>query len=203
VGNQLRPFLDDASASELAYPARADRPWKYIVLHHSAHEAGSYDEIDREHRKVLGYDGCGYHFVIGNGTGSDDGQIEIAQRWVNQKHGVHCRNARSSEIDEYGIGICLVGDFEQQDPTPKQLAAARALISYLSQRYNIADDHVETHAHLASTPTVCPGSHFPTASALLGPDRPTGVSTGTARLEIRRKPMPTSWRMTRRSKANF
>ena len=80
---------------ELFYPNKADRPWRYIVLHHSASTAGNYDEIDREHRKLLGYEGCGYHFVIGNGNGSGDGQIEVAQRWNNQKQGVHCRNARS------------------------------------------------------------------------------------------------------------
>ncbi len=95
VIEQLRPFVDEASANELVYPNKADRPWRYIVLHHSAAPEGSYDQIDREHRKILGFDGCGYHFVIGNGTGSDDGQIEIAQRWTNQKQGIHCRNARA------------------------------------------------------------------------------------------------------------
>ena len=132
------------------------------MLHHSASTAGNYDEIDREHRKLLGFDGCGYHFVIGNGTGSGDGQIEVAQRWTNQKQGVHCRNARSHDVDEYGIGICLVGDLDQQPPTPRQVAASQALVNYLSQRYRIDPARVTTHAHLASTPTVCPGKFFPT-----------------------------------------
>jgi N-acetyl-anhydromuramyl-L-alanine amidase AmpD len=166
VSEQLRPFVDDASASELIYPNKADRPWRYIVLHHSAASEGNYDQIDREHRKILGFDGCGYHFVIGNGTGSDDGQIEIAQRWINQKQGVHCRNARTHDVDEYGIGICLVGDFDQQPPTPRQVAAAKALVAYLSQRYRIAQSRVTTHVQLAATPTVCPGKYFPTESIL-------------------------------------
>lgn len=161
---RLRPYLDDISANEIAYPSKADRPWKYIVLHHSAAQEGCYDQIDREHRKVLGFDGCGYHFVIGNGTGSGDGQIEVAMRWNNQKQGVHCRNAKTHEADEYGVGICLVGDFDQQPPTPRQVAAASALVAYLSQRYQIAPDRVTTHAHLAATPTVCPGKYFPSRS---------------------------------------
>ncbi len=131
------------------------------MLHHSAAQEGGYDQIDREHRKILGFDGCGYHFVIGNGTGSGDGQIEVAMRWDNQKQGVHCRNAKTHDADEYGIGICLVGDFDQQPPTPRQVAAAQALISYLSQRYKISPSRVTTHAHLAATPTVCPGKYFP------------------------------------------
>ena len=114
----LNPYFGESGSNELFYPSKADRPWKYIVLHHSANTTGSYDQIDREHRKVLGYDGCGYHFVIGNGTGSADGQIEVAQRWVNQKHGVHCRNAKNAEVDEYGIGICFVGDLDKEPPRP-------------------------------------------------------------------------------------
>ena len=69
VQERLRAYLGESGGNELFYPNKADRPWKYIVLHHSAHPSGSYDQIDGEHRKVLGYDGCGYHFVIGNGNG--------------------------------------------------------------------------------------------------------------------------------------
>ena len=158
---RLAPYIAGSGAKELFYPNKADRPWRYIVVHHSASTAGNYDEIDREHRKLLGYDGCGYHFVIGNGNGSGDGQIEVAQRWNAQKQGVHCRNARSNDVDEYGIGICLVGDLDQQPPTQRQVAATRALISYLSGRYRIEPARISTHAHLAATPTACPGKFFP------------------------------------------
>lgn len=160
---RLEPYIAGSGAKELFYPSKADRPWRYIVLHHSASTSGSYDEIDREHRKLLGFDGCGYHFVIGNGNGSSDGQIEVAQRWNHQKQGVHCRNARSHDVDEYGIGICLVGDLDQQPPTPRQVAATRALVAYLSRRYQIEPARVTTHAHLAATPEACPGKYFPSA----------------------------------------
>jgi N-acetyl-anhydromuramyl-L-alanine amidase AmpD len=125
------------------------------------------DEIDHEHRKVLGWEGCGYHFVIGNGTGSPDGQIEVAQRWSNQKHGVHCRDGKTSEVNEYGVGICLVGDLDGAAPTPRQIEAAKALVDYLGDRYQIPDERIGTHATLASSPTACPGKHFPT-QAILG-----------------------------------
>jgi hypothetical protein len=195
----LRPYLDNATASELLFPARADRPWKYIVLHHSAHAQGNYEEIDREHRKVLGYEGCGYHFVIGNGTGSGDGEIQVAQRWINQKNGVHCRNAKSSDIDEYGIGICLIGDFEQDKPTARQIAATKALVAYLSGRYKIAEPKIETHAHLAATPTVCPGKFFPDDMLLA---EPKAVKPNTVGVD-RRPPVPTSWKAVRRAKSTY
>jgi hypothetical protein len=167
LNERLRPYVDDSTANDLMYPNKVDRPWRYIVLHHSASASGNYDQIDAEHRKILGINGCGYHFVIGNGTGSRDGQIEVSQRWINQKQGAHTRNARTHDADEYGIGICLVGDFDQQPPSAKQIAATKALIDYLNKRYNIAPAGLRTHAHLAATKTVCPGKFFPSEAMLM------------------------------------
>ena len=161
---RVAPFVNDPG--DLFLPPKADRPWKYIVLHHSANPEGSYDQIDREHRKVLGWEGCGYHFIIGNGTGSPDGQIEVARRWSEQKHGVHSRNGKHPDVNEYGIGICLVGDLDEAPPTPRQIAAAKALIGYLGTRYAVPADHIGTHADLAAGPTACPGKYFPTRTVL-------------------------------------
>ena len=111
VRDQVRPFVADED--DLFQPPKADRPWKYVVLHHSASPEGSYNSIDKEHRNRLGWDGCGYHFIIGNGTESPDGQIEVSQRWRNQKLGVHCRDGKNPDINEYGIGICIVGDLDK------------------------------------------------------------------------------------------
>jgi hypothetical protein len=160
----VRQYVNDPD--DLFSPPKADRPWKYVVLHHSAKSSGNYEQIDREHRKVLGWDGCGYHFMIGNGNGSPDGQIEVARRWSEQKNGVHCRNGKTPEVNEYGIGICLIGDIDDAPPTAKQIAAARALVAYLSERYQIPQARVETHAHLANSPTVCPGKYFPSEQIL-------------------------------------
>ena len=162
---EVLPFLADPD--ELFQPPKADRPWKYVVLHHSANARGGIDQIDRDHRKILGFEGCGYHFVIGNGTDSPDGQIEVAERWRGQKHGVHCRNGKTPDVNEYGIGICLVGNFDQSAPTPRQVAAARALVAYLGGRYEIPADRLGTHDRFANGPTACPGKNFP-ADAILG-----------------------------------
>ena len=161
---QLLPFTNNPD--DLFAPPKADRPWKYVVLHHSATAAGSYSAIDQEHRKRLGWDGCGYHFVIGNGTGSPDGQIEVAQRWSEQKHGIHCRNGKNPDVSEYGIGICLVGNLDDTPPTPRQIAAAQTLVAFLGSRYKIPADHIGTHAQLAASPTACPGKYFPTRAVL-------------------------------------
>ena len=165
--DRLTPYVNEPA--DLFAPPKADRPWKYVVLHHSASPAGGYDSIDREHRERHGWQGCGYHFVIGNGTETPDGRIEVARRWSDQKHGVHCRDGKHPDVNEYGIGICLVGDLEKTPPTARQIAAAQALVAYLRDRYQIAADHSETHSHLAASPTTCPGRLFPTRQILGNP----------------------------------
>lgn len=191
----LEGFFAPDEADDLFFPDKADRPWKYVVVHHSATEAGSYSDIDAEHRKLLGSaDGCGYHFVIGNGTGSGDGQIEVSQRWVKQKHGVHCRNARRADIDEYGIGVCLIGDFEKAPPTAKQQAALKALVAYLSEKYRIDQGRLETHSHIAATSTVCPGRHFPEDALELPVARDAQADATPSPRGIDRRAVPTAWR---------
>ena len=158
-------YVDDAD--DLFTPPRADRPWRYVVLHHSARDAGGLAQIDADHRDRLGTVGCGYHFVIGNGTGSPDGRIEVARRWAEQKPGAHCRDSKVPAANEYGIGICLVGNLDATAPTPRQLEAARALVAYLQDRYDIPAVNLQSHSEVAGIPTHCPGRNFP-ADALLG-----------------------------------
>jgi len=166
LSDRVRPFVSDPD--DLFVPPKADRPWKYIVFHHSANASGGYDTIDRVHRDRLGWEGCGYHFIIGNGSETSDGLVEVSQRWLNQKHGVHCRDAKDPDVTEYGIGICLVGDLDKSPPTARQVAAAKALVDYLRNHYKIPADRVETHAEVAVRPTGCPGRLFP-ADTILGP----------------------------------
>ncbi|RUL88619.1 peptidoglycan recognition protein family protein [Tautonia sociabilis] len=159
---------------DLVQPPKADRPWRFIVLHHSATPTGGYAAIDRQHRERAGLDGCSYHFVIGNGSETPDGTIEVTRRWSDQRPGAHCREPKQSGVNEYGIGICLVGDLDATGPTPKQVEAARVLVAYLQDRYLIPADRVGTHSDFSASPTVCPGDHFP-AEQILG--RPALAST--------------------------
>jgi hypothetical protein len=134
-------------------PAVAANSWKWIVIHHSATPAGSAAFFDRAHRQK-GWDELGYHFVIGNGTGSRDGQIEVGPRWPKQKWGAHAKTA-DNQFNDYGIGICLVGNFEIDRPTAAQVRALAKLTAYLMQTYHIPADHVIGHGQ--AKPTGCPG----------------------------------------------
>lgn len=134
-------------------PAAPARPWKWIVIHHSATPTGGAKAFDKMHR-AKGWDELGYHFVIGNGTDTRDGQIEIGSRWPKQKYGAHTKTP-DNQYNDVGIGICLVGNFDVTRPTQAQLRSMAKLVSFLMKRYNIPPSRVIGHRD--AKPTDCPG----------------------------------------------
>jgi len=139
-------------------PPVEERPWQWIVVHHSASDRGSAAVFDDWHRNGRHWDELGYHFVIGNGTGSGDGQVEIGSRWPKQKHGAHCKVWNREEYNQVGIGICLVGNFDKTRPTRAQMDALARLVDWLSARYRIDDAHIIGHGQVCDTH--CPGRNF-------------------------------------------
>lgn len=132
--------------------------WTHIVAHHSAIRRGNAEIYDRNHRRRGMENGLAYHFVIGNGVDSGDGEIEIGPRWKRQIQGGHVRR---HEINEHGIGICLVGNFERTHPTGRQMAAFRALVDYLGNTVLKGRFTFAVHKEIDRNHTVCPGRHFP------------------------------------------
>jgi len=132
--------------------------WQWIVGHHSAIKFGNAAIYDKAHRERGMENGLAYHFVIGNGMDSGDGEIETGPRWLKQLKGGHVHR---EDINEVGIGICLVGNFEETKPTPKQLAAFRELVDYL--RADVVGKKIRFAVHREIDPcrTVCPGRYFP------------------------------------------
>jgi N-acetyl-anhydromuramyl-L-alanine amidase AmpD len=141
-------------------PLVQERDWKYIVIHHTSFPKGNMENIDRMHKKK-GWDEVGYHFVIGNGTASANGQIEISPRWIKQKHGAHTRIRPDddNDVNQYGIGVCLIGDFDINEPTPQQMTSCKKLVEFLMKRYHIGVKNLRGHREFKNTVT-CPGKYF-------------------------------------------
>ncbi len=141
------------------------RSWRYIVIHHMASSHGSAAIIHRQHRK-RGYDGLGYHFVIGNGSVTRDGEIEVGYRWRRQTHGAHARRRQGrgdNKYNERGIGVCLVGDFTGARPSRRQMDALTRLVNTLRAEYGIPKSEARILPHRNIKPTLCPGPKFPWA----------------------------------------
>ena len=139
-------------------PMSARRAWRHIVIHHSATDGGNAEIFDALHRGPgFGFDELGYHFVITNGRGGPDGLVEVGSRWHKQKWGAHCGGTPNNEYNDYGIGICLVGDFTGRMPTRAQLVSLENLVVRLMAEYDIPPENVIGHRDAPNAATECPG----------------------------------------------
>lgn len=100
--------------------------WRFIYIHHSKGREGNAVSLGN-------FDGLGDHFLIGNGNGCEDGRIQIGQRWEEQRQA----QPKGAEVNSDCISICLVGDFDQQTPTDKQMEKLGQLVEALQSRCRI------------------------------------------------------------------
>jgi len=134
-----------------------EREWHCIVIHHSATNGGGAAAFSRYHRLTRGWKGLAYHFVIGDGSQTADGEVEVGPRWRRQAAGPH---AGVPEYNEHGIGICLVGDFGSHRPSERQMRSLEVLVRHLMNRYRIPPDCVLGHREVPGAATECPGRMF-------------------------------------------
>lgn len=157
-------YLTSAVRRQIDAAPVARGRWRYIVVHNSGTRQGNAAAFEHYHRNVRHMqNGLAYHFVVGNGTSTREGAIEIGNRWHRQIQGGH---VHSDYLNNIAIGICLVGDFNVTTPHQGQLDALAELITYLRHRVGkIQGQPAEVRAHKninpPQWPTDCPGSHFP------------------------------------------
>jgi N-acetyl-anhydromuramyl-L-alanine amidase AmpD len=103
--------------------------WKYIYIHHSRSTASGTPNIVQPNGELSD------HFVIGNGEGLSDGEVQMGQRWEEQHSAA--APVTGTRIDPACISICVIGDFDQTRPTPTQLRRLAQLVSTLQAHYRI------------------------------------------------------------------
>jgi hypothetical protein len=135
--------------------------WRYIIIHNSGTRQGNARIFNNYHLKTRKMqNGLAYHFVIGNGNSSGDGEIEIGSRWTRQINGGH---VASDYLNNIALGICFVGDLNRDRPTAAQLAALEELVDYLRNRVGKIKGKpaaVRGHKQINPKPTDCPGDRF-------------------------------------------
>ena len=157
-------YLTSSVRAQIDRAPVARSRWQYIVVHNSGTRQGNAAAFDYYHRHFRRMqNGLAYHFVIGNGTSTGNGQIEVGDRWRRQINGGH---VHSDYLNNIALGICLVGDFNRDQPTRAQLDCCEELIRYLRQRCGKVGDHypiVKPHREMNPPrwATDCPGDVFP------------------------------------------
>jgi hypothetical protein len=139
----LDPIFDSRSS---AIPQR----WKYIYIHQSRTTGGNAATLGRTD-----------HFVVGNGDGSLDGEIQITRLWTAQES-ILTPPAGVQQIDAACISICLIGDFDKTRPSATQQHSLIQLVSALQGRLRIPASQVWLFDH-PDTPAGV-GRWFPTTA---------------------------------------
>lgn len=159
-----RPILPEATSKvprAWIPPSSLERKWTAIIIHHSGTKEGNAAVFDRWHRQGRHWEGVGYNFVIGNGYGSNDGEVEVTFRWREQKTGAHCGGTPGNWANRDAAGICLVGDFNQTVPSRRQMQSLVKLVRFLQSRYGIPKSRIYGHRTTPGTrKTDCPGRNF-------------------------------------------
>ncbi len=149
--------IDAPSSLDVVFETKtltAPGRWKYIYIRHTRTGAGNALTLGQNSH------GMGDHFLIGNGEGCIDGEIQIGQRWNQQLAALPPVNGAT--IDKDCVSICLVGDFDRTVPTPTQLHRLSQLVRTLQGRLGIPADHVlllDVQRSAAGT-----GKYFPTSA---------------------------------------
>lgn len=158
------PLVPDAASSLFAVdsPANLDaifetkahvKPgrWKYIFIHHSNTASGNAVSIGQASG------GFADHFLIGNGDGCEDGELQVGQRWNHQLSALP--PAGATKINPACISICMIGNFDQTVPTQTQLRRLNQLVGALQSQLHIPDSNVQMIDQPGSTAEI--GRYFP------------------------------------------
>jgi hypothetical protein len=141
-------FLDDIFKTAVTLKPNQ---WKYIYIHHSATAGGDANSLAQPP------EGLCDHFVIGNGSGCQDGEIQIGPRWTGQQSPAAPPGV--DHIEPSCISICLVGDFDRTMPTPLQLRRLAQLVGTLQSQLRIGADKVILLSEPGTPSSV--GRYFP------------------------------------------
>ena len=137
------------------YKRREDNEIDTLVVHHGASFASRprggwlayICNIADYHVWNRGWPGIAYHYVI-----APDGETFKCQSIRNISY--HAKGGNT-----HGIGICLLGNFENEQPPARQVSALHDLI-VLIKRGLPGVENVIGHRDVKGSSTVCPGKQF-------------------------------------------
>ena len=129
------------------------RKWQKIIVHHSLtkdNQTVNWGAIRKYHVENLGWSDIGYHF----GVEFVNGVLKIQWGRPLDMDGAHTRGA-----NEYSIGICLIGNYDNSPPSRNQIEKLSELILSICLLFGINPVNIYPHSHFATNKS-CPGSRF-------------------------------------------
>jgi hypothetical protein len=132
--------VEEAILSRSAQPAGY---WGHIEIYYSGTHSGNIQQL-----AFLGGladpEDINCHFVICNGLGGADGQIQPTEKWqwqdpVNRDWLNH---EPQTEGEGHTIFICVIADYETVRPTDLQIKITKALAKRLSKKFDIPSESI-------------------------------------------------------------
>lgn len=125
--------LDPIEQTIASEATQASDRWNCIEVYFSGTAAGNIDQL-ASLSGLSSADLIDCHFVVCNGLGGSDGQVEATKRWQRQWSVIPSRTWYGTPQT---IRICVVADGQERLATNSQLRRTEHLVDKLARRFNI------------------------------------------------------------------
>jgi len=131
-------------------------PIDHVTVHHTAMPSSAtwpkavgseIREIQSVHQGGKGWADVGYHLLIDAGGGVWEGRPLRYQ-------GAH----EGAGLNRGAIGVCLLGNFDEQPLPPAQREALVRVLEALARHFALAAGDIRAHGEVRKDPTNCPGA---------------------------------------------
>ncbi len=112
--------------------------WSCIEIYYSGTKAGNIEQLASLSGSANPKD-INCHFVICNGLGGNDGQIQPTEKWQRQWSAIPSRTCYGSGQT---IRICIIADGKTTAPTDFQIKRVEELAEGLYRKFNIRPESI-------------------------------------------------------------
>lgn len=130
--------LDPVQKALSSRAAQTPGRWKHIEIYYSGTKAGNIEQL-ASLSGLTGPEDINCHFVICNGLGGSDGQIQTTERWQRQWSIVPAGTWYGSGQT---IRICVIANAQIAPPTDFQVKRTDALAEGLCRKFDIKPQFV-------------------------------------------------------------
>ena len=127
----LASYLRLDPVEKVAFSPIITKPasWNRVEVYYSRTTAGNISDLAVVSH-LRGTPRADYHFVVCNGRGAEDGQIQYTENWKKQ------------QTENGIIRICVVADLYNYPATDYQVRRTSALVDALSRKFGIKTQYI-------------------------------------------------------------
>lgn len=155
----------NSEGKEYFWPLEYAKKIRFVVMHHTAvtnnldNPIQDIRNIYHSHAVTKGWGDIGYHFLID----------KFGNIYEGRKGGKSVIGGHAIPVNKTSIGISLMGNFEENELSPKMLASTISLLAKLAKQYKIKPEsktkykgkvYDNLHGHKDNSPKIDPGKFF-------------------------------------------